>query len=271
MIKLTLKFSFQTPFISAASGLATDGKHFYLISDDELKLYSLPVSLQGAVSSVTLLPGALPEEAKARKKLKPDFESLCFMDEETLIAIPSGSKPNRMKGVLVNVKSHNTRTFDLTRIYSHLLKTFPELNIEGSLVHADDIVLFQRGNGERKENALIRLPLRSFLSDLPESISIKKFELGTINSAALSFTDACLVNGMIYFLAAGERTESTYLDGEFAGAILGKMTLEGEILEKEVLPIDHKPEGIAFYKGSFYFVTDADDRSKASSLLSASF
>ena len=118
---------------------------------------------------------------------------------------------------------------------------------------------------------LIRLPLRSFLSDLPESISIKKFELGTINSAALSFTDACLVNGMIYFLAAGERTESTYLDGEFAGAILGKMTLEGEILEKEVLAIDHKPEGIAFYKGSFYFVTDADDRSKASSLLSASF
>ena len=64
-----------------------------------------------------------------------------------------------------------------------------------------------------------------------------------------TFTDAVLVDNQIYFLAAAEKSESTYLDGEVTGTIIGKLspeTLEVEYTEK--ISDTQKFEGITLYQ-----------------------
>lgn len=274
MLALTEVLSLESPLITAASGLIAVAEKFYIISDDELFLFSVNADFTQNPRPFRLFPGELPRDKAQRKKLKPDLEALFFIPQQKrILCLPSGSKRNRVKGAFVSIDekgdlSGEAQEIDLEEIYIELAKSFSELNIEGAILLNHQVLrLFQRGNGEKKENGIVDLDLKSFLESKPLIESIKKIELGDISGTPLSFTDASIQENRIFFLAAAEDTESTYLDGEFVGAMLGEMDLEGNILNMKQLMIANKPEGLCLSDDkAFYLVTDADNRSMPSKM-----
>jgi hypothetical protein len=202
---------------------------------------------------------------KLRKQTKPDLESIVQLPSGDLLCIPSGSEKHRSQGVLIKAEGEIKR-IDFARLYSELRKTFSELNIEGGIIVDEWLRLFQRGNGKKQQNGTVDVNIKDLLQDKITISFVKHFELGKQNGANLSFTDATLANNRIYFLAVAEDCESTYLDGEFKGSVLGTMDLKGKIIRLEGLDLKSKPEGLCIDAEKFYIVTDDDDRSKPSSL-----
>ena len=266
MIHFEKIFTFEAPFISSASGLLLLRDHFYVVSDDERSLVCLPSSLKGSATLIPLLEGELPMDQQLRKKMKPDFESIIHLPHsDSLLCLASGSKENRSKCALVT-KDYQVTELSLQNTFDQLRRIIPELNIEGGLVLGNIVRLFQRGNGQNRQSAIIDLELSSFLQDKVKDLQVRAIDLGMLDRFPLSFTDACLVGPECFFLAAAESTESTYLDGEFLGAVLGKMNRAGDVLEIHPIEIPFKPEGLFIDGTNVFVVTDADDRSKASGL-----
>ncbi len=253
------------PYASAASGLVIQGDQFYIVADDELSLYCYPLNGHRPGVKMRLFPGELPEAPEERKRLKPDLEALVMVGNE-LLALPSGSKPNRTQGARISLKNNSIRPFDLGAIITDLTQDFPELNLEGAVLCGERIRLFQRGNGERGENALIDLSLKAFLDGTTQEKIIRRVSLGHLGGVPLSFTDAVAHGNSILFLAVAEASASTYFDGAFAGAVLGQMDLNGVIQAMDPLLMPSKPEGIAVREGHAYLVSDDDDRHSPSKL-----
>lgn len=76
MIRLEEAFRFDSPKVTAASGLILANDHFYCVSDDETSLSRFSRTLAGQVERIPLFDLALPEDPEARKKSKPDLKRL---------------------------------------------------------------------------------------------------------------------------------------------------------------------------------------------------
>ena len=100
-----------------------------------------------------------------------------------------------------------------------------------------------------------------FLSNLVTDSTLTPIDLGCLGQDRLGFTDVCLYEGSIWFLAVAERTDSTYDDGAFAGAILGRLDSGLKVQARYELNVPYKPEGLVIEQGRVFLVTDADDRS----------
>ena len=277
--------------ISAASGLIEAHQSYYVVVDDavELGVFPKPPSL-AAGKLFSLFQEILPTDPKERKKAKPDLEALTFLDARyfppagAILALPSGSKPNRMRGSLVSFRSNGELSNDPKEIhfktlYNTLLQSFPDLNIEGAVQMGSVLKLFQRGNGSTAQNATIDIDLSGLVDDLkrgqdPSSDrihSIQCYNLGNLHGVRLSFTDAYSSLSMgTWFIAVAESTDSTFLDGEYVGAVIGKLNAEGEVSFMKELASPYKPEGLWIDENSpdrfFYIVTDADDPERAAAL-----
>lgn len=263
MITPSLVHTFTDPFLCAASGIEFWNEHFYVVSDDELTLLKLSQDLAHR-QLITLFEGTLPENQKERKKRKPDLETLTLLpDHQRLLCLPSGSRPNRTKAALVDARG--PVILELQTVFKTLAKKIPELNIEGAYVRGNCLKLLQRGNGRSRFNAILSLDLDRFLRDEVRNLEVSPVDLGSLRGTPLSFTEGVLVNGEEWFLAVAEATESTYEDGAFIGAVLGKMA-EGKVILMEELNLSSKPEGLTMCQGSFYLVTDDDDRKKPSEM-----
>jgi hypothetical protein len=266
MIKLTNLHTFTDPFVSAASGLVLMNDQFYLVADDELYAVVLDKNNLTQAKIITLFTGKLAEEKKLRKQTKPDMESIVQLSSGDLLCIPSGSEKHRSQGALIKAAGTEIKVIDFSRLYSELRKTFSELNIEGAIIVEEWLRLFQRGNGKKQQNGTVDVNLKDLLQDKITISFVKHYELGKQNGANLSFTDATVIQNKIYFLAVAEDCESTYLDGEFKGSVLGTMDLKGKLLRLEALDLKSKPEGLCTDSENFYVVTDDDDRSKPAQL-----
>lgn len=269
MITLEHLYTMNDPFLAAGSGLSWHKDHFYLVGDDELGFLKLKDDFKEKGTFHKVFPGTLPEEYKARKKAKPDIEALLMINDELLL-LPSGSKPNRHQGALVSTLDLTMKILSFEKVYRTLEEIFPELNIEGAVTYNKTIKLFQRGNGKLNQNAIIDLDLDSFLRDEIKDLSFKEIKLGTLENTPLSFTDAVREGEHIFFLAAAEKTQSTYEDGEFAGAVIGLMALDGTVIKTLPLNISAKPEGLCNKGLRFFLITDDDDRNRPSSIFSGS-
>ena len=257
---------------SAASGLVCQGDSLWLVADDELSLqrYNLSGVWQ---AELALLPGELPAEPKARKRLKADFEALLLLPDGALLALGSGSTRRRRRGCLV--RAGVVRVIDLAPLYQALAERFQELNIEGAVVHDGQLLLAQRGNGSGGENALVFLDLQQALRDLDNGqlsaaalSHILPVRLGDLHGLPLSLTDLCLSPcGQLYFSAAAEGGGSSYLDGDCAGSVLGCFDQDFNILRMTQLTPRVKVEGLGFQAdGRLLLVADADDPTIASPL-----
>lgn len=267
--------------VKAASGLVKVNNTFYVIADDEVSLAEYKFEGETKTQFFQLLKKELSNNTIERKKQKPDWESLLQLDlskdKKILLSVPSGSTDNRMVGsfVLLDKEGLVDRNFlsvvvNFTEIYSALKIKLSELNIEGACVFKDKLKLFQRGNGCSGRNAIIDIDLVGFCKDLEQGISIRAqnilavidYDLGHLAGHKLDFTDACVVNETIWFLAVAEDSLSTYEDGQYFGAIVGCLDASGGEIARYEIDCATKPEGLWVeaegHRLCFYVVTDAD-------------
>ena len=282
----------RAPHLSAASGLVSIDRTLYVVADDEnhLGVFSADSPVPGEL--IRLFEGTLPEKTKKRKAEKRDLETLTKLPafsgyaHGALLALGSGSKPNRATGALLGLHSNgevNTapQHIDLALLYDDLRNEFDALNIEGAVVSGDDFVLLQRGNKGSK-NGLIRFPIENFLHDLAAGKAPRLHctpashvvDLGHINDVPLCFTDGtALGNGALLFVAVAEDTDNAVDDGACTGSAIGIINVDGKITRMEQIDPAYKVEGvIASTRGEHIhaqFVTDGDDASKPAWLLSA--
>lgn len=278
-------------FLSAASGLSWVGDTLYVVADDGLHLGVFAAADDEPGALFRLLPGELPTDHKERKASKPDFEVLTHWATYTdapggaLVALGSGSKPNRRIGALIPLDANQAVgekpiTFDIAPLYLALEHDVASLNIEGAVFHENMLWLFQRGNSEEGVNALIKVPLPAFqqcINNTTQNVSrsdleITPIDLGALEGVPLTFTDATrLADGRILFSAAAEDTTNTYHDGDCVGSAIGMLSPTGEFLWCQPLAGRDKVEGIAAKMHDMgihcLLVTDADDSAIAAKLL----
>ncbi len=264
--------------VSAASGLVIEGDALYVIADDGLYLHAYSLQDEKYEKRIRLLDGELPIDKKARKKQKPDFEALVRVPAQNgllhgaLFALGSGSKPNRQQGVLLSFHadgslSEKTHTLDFSAMYAAF--PFEDTNIEGALIVGEQLVLMQRGNKKYPQSALVNLSLQEALQG-SATATVACYTLPTVDGIPLGFTDGiALPNGNILFSAVAENTDDSFNDGACAGAALGIINAQGELMQCEWLAEPHKIEGIALDASGtrLYAVTDADDPAVPAALL----
>lgn len=279
--------------LSAASGLVLAGDFLYVVADDEAHLGVFPATGDAAGVLIAMLPGALPATKHERKARKPDLEVLTRLPpfpgspSGALLALPSGSRPNRRTGALLGLDALGAvigtpRSIDLSAVFALLEPQFPALNIEGAVVVADRLRLLQRGSKRHAQNAFIDLFLPGVLHALGSSDSVgdetlvgtQFLDLGTLDGIPLGFTDgAALPDGAVVFTAVAEDTESSYADGPCAGAAVGIAERDGSVRFLERLDPLFKVEGVdAQIEGDMIrllLVSDADEERIPASLLTA--
>jgi hypothetical protein len=278
--------------LSAASGLVCIQSYMYMVADDEhhLGVFHRAPNEPGWLSR--LFEGELPESRPDRKKHKPDFEALALLPAHgdfphgALLALGSGSRSNRRLGALLGLDPLGAvrgppRVVDLSHILVPLGDAFPTLNIEGAVVTAGELLLFQRGSKRNSDNAIIQYPLPLLLEALTseQSGAIKpsaviRIDLGQIDGVPFCFTDAAaLPDGRTVFTAIAENTDNAYDDGPCLAAAVGTTDKEGHLLWMRRLDRPHKVEGVdARVKDDaimLKLVTDADDPAIPACLFSA--
>ena len=280
------------PFISAASGLVKVNNLLYVVADDEhhLGVFSAGHVVPGEL--VRLFEGTLPDKYKKRKVQKPDLETLLLLPtfagypHGALLAMGSGSKPNRDTGILLGLDAWGNvnsapRLIDLSLLYDALRAEVDGLNIEGAVVAGGQFMLLQRGN-KGSVNALIACGLGSFIDDLAANNAprlrtspiVRAVPLGDIDGVPLCFTDAAaLPDGNILFTAVAENTDNSFDDGACGGSAIGLIDANGNVATIKRLDQPYKIEGVAATMHAdgihLLLATDADDASKPAWLLSA--
>lgn len=263
-------------FLSAASGLVVAGPYIYVAADDARELAVFDLGGDAAGRLFELIPGALPSDAKDRKKQKPDFEILLHLpqigDHGSLLALGSGSKRRRMVGVLVALGSdglpRDVRLIHLAPLYAQIEPLVDGVNIEGALVLGDRLLLFNRGNAAAPESCVVETWLPDMLAGVGTSVQlVTRFTLPEINGVPLTVTDACATPDGFMLSAAAEATDDSYADGELAGAALVRLDTGFAIISVEPIESTVKVEGIALAPDDrLLCVTDADDPDQPSIL-----
>ena len=268
-------------FLTAASGLVRLGRRHYIVADDEQHLGVFDPATAGPVQLVRLFDGDLPESAKKRKRKKADLESLLLLPPlprcpgGALLALGSGSRPNRRRGALLGLDAVGAllgpaRVIDLEPLLEPLGKRFAEVNIEGALISGDDLMLLQRGN-KGGPNATIRYAwpeLQPWLlgeaDEPPPPREVRRHDLGEVDGVPYGFTDGtALADGGWLFSAVAEATDNAFDDGACSGAAIGIVGADGQLRSMEPLLPRRKVEGVEvrMLQGRLVvgMVTDADD------------
>ncbi len=288
--------------LSAASGLVRVRQRLYVVADDELhlgmfddmtavpSLNPLETHVPAVGSLLRMLDGDLSQDKGKRKKAKPDFESLAQLPPlpgcpaGALLALGSGSRPNRETGVLIaldvqGAPNGRMATVDLAALYAPLRKRFVDLNIEGALVVSGELLLLQRGNKGNALNACIRFDwnlMAPWLAGLqpqpPAAKSVQLLELGSVAGVPLGFTDGAALHGGAWaFSAVAESTDNSYLDGACVGSAIGTVGADGKLQKMLLLDGAPKVEGLAaLADGDGWMctlVTDPDDPTVAAHVL----
>jgi len=264
----------------------------YVVADDELHLGVFSTLGRQPGQLIRLVDGVLPDSNAARKLQKPDFEALALIPafpgfpHGAMLAIGSGSRPNRRAGVLLGLDPQGgilgpPRSVDLSFLLVQLEQAFAEVNIEGAVAVGDELILFQRGNKRHADNALVRYRLQPVLdalnaesADAIKPSEINGLDLGRIEGIPLCFTDAAtLPDGEMVFSAVAEDTADAFHDGACVGAAIGIVDRNGSLRRLCRLDRPHKVEGISARaeadRVELLLVTDFDDPGIPAMLFSA--
>ncbi|MFT3795618.1 DUF6929 family protein [Flavobacterium sp.] len=249
MNPFTLELLFNIIGIGSASGLTYKDNTLLLIGDNSGFLYEYQMDDQ------SLNHHALIEHPKANipKKEKPDFEAITF-DDQNVYVFGSGSTENRNKMVTLDRQTKKTTaTTDLTNLYLSM-QSFAQIapedfNIEGVVYTPDSWYFFQRGNGANGKNGIFSVNAKNLEGDF--TMVYNEYELPKIKGVQASFTDAVIVGDALWFLAAAENTQSTYLDGDILGSLIGYIDLKKMKLRKtQIISEKNKFEGLALFSDS---------------------
>src|ERR1700741_4016993 len=208
--------------VRAASGLARF-RGWVAVVQDDANFIALVEPADGSAGQITLPAGEGGlrqfDDLRGNKRFKLDLEACVAVRDrggETLLAFGSGSSPPRER--IVVVREGETRGIDASAFYAGLraAREFSgsELNVEGAIEIDGALRLFNRGNGAPIDGRLpidatcdIRLPeLLAYLprpdeTPPPGPSNILQYDLGKIDGLRLTFTDAALHDGYIFFAA----------------------------------------------------------------------
>ena len=276
--------------LSAASGLVRVGLWCHVIADDEHHLGMFGPDDAVPVSLLRLFDGGLPADPKRRKKLKPDLEALLCLPATAdwphgaLLALGSGSRPNRRRGVVVplangGVPGGAPQELDLSILYAPLARAFGKVNIEGGFFGGGECRLLQRGNDAGGIHAMVAYDADALAawvarpsSRPPRPRSIVRYALGAVDGIPLGFTDGAeLPGGAWMFSAVAESTDESYVDGACVASVIGFVGADGVLGRMHRLDGAPKVEGLngGVGEGRLHLmaVTDADDPDRPSQLL----
>ncbi|MES2748419.1 MAG: hypothetical protein V4648_08565 [Bacteroidota bacterium] len=256
MEKIQLTLLFKIIGIGSASGLVYHDNKLYVISDSSTFLYEY------TIADETLNKIALVENAQENipKKEKSDFESITKKGTD-LVILGSGSTEKRNQLFKYDMVSKKVTERSFATLYQKIKSELnikdAELNIEGLIVTDKTIYFFQRGNGSTSKNGIIYAddepenPTQGAAESSGANFKFLPFELPKIKNVESTFTDAILVEDKLYFLATAEDTNSTYLDGEVLGSLIGCIDFKTMQIEfTQPISNKHKFEGLTLYKKS---------------------
>lgn len=266
-------------FLSAASGMAVVGTRLCVIADDDNCLALFAIDDDAPGSLVPLIADALPRDPAARKRAKPDFEVLVELegrDSARLLALGSGSTPQRMRGAIIDLPANGlaptVRLLDLRPLFAAIAPLVPEVNVEGAVVEGARLLLFNRGNMRAPGSQVICVALADVLpGDTMSATLVTELALPAFSGVPLTVTDAVrLGNGHILLSAVAEATADSYADGELAGAAIVELSAALDMLAIHPVNPPLKIEGLAARPTAgglrVLCVTDADDPEQAGGL-----
>ena len=231
-----------------------------------------------------VLPGAAEKPDLEVLTVLPPFES---HPHGALLGLGSGSTSARDRGFAWGLAADGSLhgeplQLDLAPLYSLLREHLEALNVEGAAVMGDELWLLQRGNSEQGVNLVVSLELAEVLESLlrdrtlaaPELRGMLAFDLGELEGAALTFSDASPLGGeLLVFTASAEDSSSGRQNGAILGSVVGMIDRGGEVRRLRTIDRKHKVEGVhaALDTGvvTMTFVCDQDDPDTPSPLLSA--
>lgn len=269
------------PFLSAASGLVHIGETLCVVGDDEQHLAVFNQNDDGPGRLLRLLPGDLPRKAKKRKKVKPDFEILFQLPSTgggasgLICAMGSGSTPQRMRGVIIELDTGSVTVLDLQPLFAALAPLVAEINLEGAVVRGDRLLLFNRGNMSNPETCVFETALAAVTgNEAAQARLVKTLVLPLVDGVPLTVTDACSIGDGQYLLSAvAEVTDDSYADGDILEPAIILLDASLDVIAIEPLEPTLKIEGIAAIRtatgAELLCVSDADDPDMPSSLYSA--
>jgi hypothetical protein len=250
--------------LAAASGLVHHGDSLYVVADDALELVRTSVD---GVGTERLPLAELPPGATLIKKEKADLEALLLLGDSVLV-FGSGSKKKRRRGFHQPLSGEKAREIDLGPLYVDLERFFfNELNVEGAVVRDDEVLLAQRGNGERRLNALVHLDRARFEADLAQGVispdsfrSVEAITLPSLKGVPLSLTDLAIgPQGELLCTAAAEATDDPYLDGVVMGSVVAHIPRGAQPVVQATIDVI-KLEGLCFLpNGELRLVADPDE------------
>lgn len=233
--------------VGAASGLSYENDRLFIVSDNSNYLYEYHIESKTLNRHLLLDMDGQNEQVKKEQKL--DIEAIA-QRRGVYYLFPSGSGPNRIVQFAIDPNDFSSIVqHDVSNLYTSIRETFhiseEDFNIEGAIFHQDNLFLFNRGNGPNKMNGIIKV----IEKEGSPSLTFTPITLPRINGQIAGFTDATLVDGKIFYLAAAEAGDSNYYDGEVSGSQVGVIDPISLLPEKaETLSLDYKFEGITLYQ-----------------------
>jgi len=272
-------------YVRAASSIRRQGRRLVILQDDVSALAVLDPST-GSTQSILLPAGPdgarVFDDVRGNKKLKLDLEACVVLPDDRLVALGSGSSPQREKIVTVAAgKGALAQQLSGSDLYAslriHTAARGARLNIEGAVVQGHWLRLLQRGHGKRgfePWNAILDVSLEKFVGWLdsrnafPPVRRILEVHLGDVAGVPFGFTDAAVTDdGRVAFLACAEDTEDALVDGPVLGCRFGWLDADDQaavmtgIADADGQPTQLKLEGIETRLGGgtlFDVVADMD-------------
>jgi hypothetical protein len=280
-------------YLAAASGVVRRAECVYVVGDDLLFLAVFDASCDDPGRLHRVLPGEVPDTTDERQETKPDLEVLTALPpfeahpHGALLGLGSGSTPERDRGFAWGLAADGSLEgeplqLDLAPLYSLLREHMEGLNVEGAAVMGDELWLLQRGNSKQGANVVVSLELSEVLDSLlrdrtlaaRELHGMLAFDLGELEGAALTFSDASPLGGeLLVFTASAEAPPERGGEEAILGSVVGTIDPGGEVRRLRTIDRKYKVEGVhaALDTGvvTMTFVCDQDDPEVASPLLSA--
>jgi len=251
MQKFTLELLFRIIGIGSASGLIHHNNSLYIISDNSHMLYEYHTDSKTLDKTPLVSKDYTGPLENLPKADKADYEAIA-LSNDTLYLFGSGSTEKRNTIGLINAKTKEVYPhIDATDLYM-VMQDFGGLtpdnfNIEAAVNDGNTWYLFNRGNGPKQQNGIFTL--EGDMATTSFQIIYNKIKLPKIKGARAGFTDAVKIGDKLYFIAAAEKTQSTYHDGEVAGTLLGRIDIETMKVEfTRTISTANKFEGITLYK-----------------------
>lgn len=202
----------------SASSLEYHNGYLYVIGDDAAQMLVLDNNHRTA-DSLVLFAG---KTTRLSKNKKADLESSVVLTKEGrdyLVAFPSFSTPRRDKIMVIDLASKETRIISMPRMRVAGIR---DLNIEGSAIVKDRLLLSTRANIAQPHNYLLvskidlvsgfgEKELKSILLQLPQQKEV-------VGISSLSYLES---EDLLLFTATTEATSNSFADGVIGDSYLG--------------------------------------------------